>query len=111
MATYRTFSEHEAKTHLTSWGRKTCAHCQQRFWGRGSAWAGPYFCSNACQRAARNARRRNKRKAEQMYQSRPTGTCARCGAGLWLQQRATRRYCSDACRQKAYRDRQGAGGD
>jgi hypothetical protein len=31
-------------------------------------------------------------------------TCARCGCEFWTQ-RGTARYCSDACKQAAYRER------
>jgi predicted RNA-binding Zn-ribbon protein involved in translation (DUF1610 family) len=37
-----------------------------------------------------------------------SGTCAHCGAGPLPVKRSTKRYCSPACKQAAYRDRKSA---
>jgi endogenous inhibitor of DNA gyrase (YacG/DUF329 family) len=61
------------------------------------------YCSRECQQADRNERRR-----EQRHDRKPISKpikCARCGKRV-PPERSTRRYCSDACRQQAYRQRQ-----
>jgi endogenous inhibitor of DNA gyrase (YacG/DUF329 family) len=85
---------------------KTCSRCERTFFSLGQ-WAP--FCSTRCQQNDRNERRREQRalaRAERQRKRKP-GKCAVCGAKLADQVRSTLRYCSNACRQEAYRHRSG----
>jgi endogenous inhibitor of DNA gyrase (YacG/DUF329 family) len=78
---------------------KQCARCNRPFF----AYDAVSYCSRECQQADRNERRR-----EQRHDRKPISKpikCARCGKRV-PPERSTRRYCSDACRQQAYRQRQ-----
>jgi hypothetical protein len=87
------------------WGRqnckRACEHCQRKFYRRMS---GIRYCSRECARNALNLRRREKR--QQARRSRH-GKCEVCHTGLPNTEtgRSTRRYCSNECRQWAYRRR------
>jgi hypothetical protein len=73
-----------------------------RHWATGS---GYIWCSPECRSAGRaqvERDRRSKATAE-----RPQATCPMCGTPVRLQ-RSTRRFCSNACRQAAYRSRPAA---
>jgi hypothetical protein len=96
----------ESEMEFNNYTTRSCPTCGQVFFARGSAWVCIGFCSDECCRVARNKRRREKRAKAREYRSVERGTCARCGLTLYFQVRATRRYCSDQCRQLAYRERQ-----
>jgi hypothetical protein len=83
------------------WPTKRCTYCDQPF--RGRRGCGPKFCSAECQRADRNQRRRETRQQQRPWK--PLPHCAHCGKTIWNAKRSTARFCSDACRQKAYRRR------
>ncbi len=71
---------------------KSCIHCGVDI--------GPYmpdYCSHKCRRAAATARQREARAAERKF-----GKCRVCRKPL---KRVGQKYCSDACRQKAWRER------
>src|SRR5271163_1868419 len=77
--------------------QSACAVCGQR------VMAPPHrressVCSSRCYQRQRRARRRSLAKA----------TCAGCGLGFASKRKHTR-FCSDACRQRAYRERTTAG--
>ena len=75
-----------------------CRSCGRRLYYWGSELWPHHYCTESCERAARRERRRRPRRVSE-------GACARCGTRF----KATRvdaRYCSPACRQKAYRQRQ-----
>jgi len=59
---------------------------------------------------ARNVRRREARQEREKQRARECGACIVCQRKLRGQRRKTRRYCSDECRQRAYRQRQVAEG-
>ena len=80
--------------------KKVCPHCNAPFLGRGSPWSSPHYCSETCQQAARYLRRR-----AAITEIVRKGSCLCCGAPIADQIRTTRRYCSDKCRQRAYRQR------
>jgi hypothetical protein len=84
---------------------RQCSRCGRSFLvrGHGELWCCVSYCSRECQQADRNERRR-----EQRHDCKPISKpikCARCGNSV-PPERSTRRYCSDACRQAAYRQRQ-----
>ena len=89
MARYRT-SIDDPKAG-SRWLRKTCAQCGNSFLSRGKA---PTYCSERCARIASNARRQHQKRS----------ACLVCGAAL-NPQRASRKYCCGACRQRACRER------
>jgi endogenous inhibitor of DNA gyrase (YacG/DUF329 family) len=90
---------------LTAYHReRRCAACGRRYLGHRSR----RYCSDECRKPAKVA------AAKKQTESRRTGkheewvnysfTCETCGKkDTWY--RKTRRYCSDACRQMAYRRR------
>jgi len=80
---------------------RACSRCGKSFLAlRG----GTVYCSRECQQADRNERRAEKRAAERQRHPRKPIKCARPGCGRSVPpERSTRRYCSDACRQAAYR--------
>jgi predicted nucleic acid-binding Zn ribbon protein len=90
------------------WRERTCKLCGQQFLGRGHERSGLtptslYYCSDAC---AHNARNQRRRKTDMLARREAVETqprhCAVCGERMpW--RRGTRRYCSNACRQAAYR--------
>jgi hypothetical protein len=73
-----------------------CVDCGEAFYHREGERA-PSRCQT-CERAARNASQRRRRAAGRVVRS----TCERCGGAL-PESRAARKWCSDACRQAAYR--------
>jgi hypothetical protein len=73
-----------------------CVDCGEVFYHREGQRA-PSRC-RTCERSARNASQRRRRAARRAVRS----ACARCGTAL-SEPRAARRFCSDACRQAAYR--------
>jgi hypothetical protein len=73
-----------------------CAGCGG--WGAGS---GYLWCSAECQKADRAAKVRQRRAAARVQ---PHDRCVICDDKLPAS-RTTRRYCSDRCRQAAYRTR------
>jgi endogenous inhibitor of DNA gyrase (YacG/DUF329 family) len=78
-----------ADPHLYAFYR--CVQCN--VWAAGS---GTTFCSKEC----RNLHRRAQRAARE----KPSAICETCG-GQVAAERSNRRYCSNRCRQKAYRAR------
>jgi hypothetical protein len=77
-----------------------CAQCGKPFWCRGGDEAD--YCSAACKAKARLVRHLAKRQARARELT-PV-TCAGCDGPLAaVAQRVTRRYCSDACKQRFYR--------
>jgi hypothetical protein len=101
---YRTFEDDEGR----NYHEKTCRHCRKHFLSRGGAWSVPYFCSQRCTQDARNACRKAKRQEQRERQQWGRyGACVNCGHRLPRNPagRTTRRYCSDDCRQSAYRKR------
>ena len=89
---------------LSEW---ECAQCQRPLYlPRDRTWRRHPFCSGGCAREFYAAAQRNKRA-----ERRPSGqrrNCATCGAPVTTG-RADSRFCSSACRQKAYRKRVTAG--
>jgi hypothetical protein len=79
--------------------RESCAHCGGTFIG----WATRLYCCTKCQRTAAMGRRKVQRKQQQ--HERPLVACTQCGGEIPVH-RSTKRFCSDACRQAAYRARQ-----
>jgi hypothetical protein len=74
--------------------------CSREFFGRRNV----HFCSERGQ-DDRNERRREQRAQERALHKRKPGECVVCGTKRVEQMRSTLRYCSDACRQQAYRSR------
>ena len=58
------------------------------------------YCSERCRKRAAWKRERQRR-----HDDRPLVTCEACGEPVPHAERRTRRYCSHACRQRAYRER------
>ena len=88
----------------SDWYDVTPGHTHSRCTGCGRLLARTSFwparlCSEDCQRTARNTRRRVERAGH---------TCPSCG-NAFTPPRADARYCSPACRQKAYRERLASG--
>ena len=80
-----------------------CAGCQRPvYYPRSYRWRLRAHCSERCRLDAWNQRRRAERAAERRFR------CATCGA-TFTPPRADGRYCSPACRQRAYRQRQHGG--
>jgi hypothetical protein len=81
------------------WDRfRSCRHCgRRRYYWNGSPRS---YCTEACETAARRARRRHPRWQKRL-------TCFGCER-LFTTTRFDARYCSNACRQRAYRARVGA---
>ena len=78
---------------------RACRHCGRPMsWVGAEVWPG-WYCSEACAVQARRERRRHPRVTTE-------APCARCGR-RFLATRSDARYCSPACRQKAYRRRWG----
>lgn len=71
--------------------------------GEAEASAPRTFCSDDCRRAVFRLEARAKRLAERGDQEHPCETCHQ----LFTPRRADARYCSSACRQRAYRARRG----
>jgi endogenous inhibitor of DNA gyrase (YacG/DUF329 family) len=95
------------KSEINNYTTRSCPTCGQVFFARGSLWTRIRFCCTQCCRIARNQRQRERRKKRaDAHRHQKRGTCVRCGLTLYFQVRATRRYCSDRCRQQAYRQRQ-----
>jgi hypothetical protein len=61
------------------------------------------FCSRECVQAAAQERRTERRRQDRERKAKPI-KCEQCGS-MRPPERSTRRYCSDVCRQKAYRRR------
>jgi hypothetical protein len=107
---YRSLTD--ASFGLSQW--KNCAHCHDEFYGRRNV----KFCSPLCQQAERNETRREWRQWERENRQGklPERTCEHCRGPMQVQ-RASRRYCSNRCRQAAHRARanrpvrQGRGAD
>jgi hypothetical protein len=88
--------------------KKQCSGCGRLFLGRGSAWAAPYYCSDECRQDARRLRRETKRRLARKVRERELEgkfTCADCDTEIMFPSRTSRRYCSNSCRQRAYRRR------
>jgi hypothetical protein len=81
---------------------RQCSRCSRSFFTHHSG--GVLYCSRECQQADRNERRAERRKRERQHHPRKPIKCAHCGKRV-PPERSTRRYCSDACRQAAYRKR------
>jgi len=78
-----------------------CQHCQKYFLSTKSA--GVKYGSTKCRTAAKRAKEKGSKKP---------GHCALCGADIMtghVHFGTVRKYCSNACRQKAYRDKQSPG--
>ncbi len=88
--------------------KRPCRCCGRLFWAYRSAHRDtpPFFCSPACRVEYHRQRRQEKRHAIAAAREIDYGTCAVCGQPLRATaQRTSRRYCSDTCRQSAYRQR------
>ena len=102
--------------------RESCAHCNEKI---RRDYEEPYFglhwnrsfhpcCSQACADAlgvqieertlAKRLASRNRSRAEDRRWERKDLACQHCGAPV-VTARKSKRYCSTACRQKAYRER------
>ncbi len=81
-----------------------CPHCKRKFYGRGR---NVKICSPACLQAERNKTRREERKnfREDRLSELRERTCEHCGEEMPGLERASRRYCSNRCRQAAHRAR------
>jgi endogenous inhibitor of DNA gyrase (YacG/DUF329 family) len=86
---------------FSNYRERNCSRCGRQFFSTGYV----DYCSNQCQQADRNERRREQRAQERASRRREPGKCVVCGTKLVDQVRSTLRYCSDACRQQAYRSR------
>jgi hypothetical protein len=85
---------------------RQCVRCGGSFLVRGAgSLCAVYYCSRDCQQADRRDRRAAAREQERRRHPRKPIKCAQCGDRV-PPARSTRRYCSDACRQAAYRQRQ-----
>lgn len=74
---------------------KQCKECGTTFLGQSTT----DFCSVECQRRNHNQRRRK-------YHEKPLeAVCAMCSKPIEGAARASRRFCSNACRQASYRQR------
>jgi hypothetical protein len=82
--------------------RKTCSRCGRTFF----VVMGGYYCSTRCQQDDRNERRREQRaiEADERKAKRKVPCCEVCGEKL-DPTRSTLRFCSNAHRQQAYRNR------
>jgi hypothetical protein len=80
-----------------------CAVCQAWFLAHCRAKA----CSDACKKVRATAALKRFRRRERKNRERPSANCKVCGEPF-EPQRSTRLYCSDACQQKAYRERKAA---
>lgn len=92
-------------------GRKTvpafvetpCAECGRSVWKRPRKGNSRVFCSNECAtRFYRHEALRNRNSTLNLLVS----SCNTCGGAIADKRRGDVRYCSPACRQKAYRQRQ-----
>jgi endogenous inhibitor of DNA gyrase (YacG/DUF329 family) len=84
---------------------RECSRCGRKFFTH--QFAGVSYCSDRCAQQERIDRRREQRAhaRERARKARKPGKCEACGAKLQDQIRKTKRFCSDACRQWAYRRR------
>jgi predicted nucleic acid-binding Zn ribbon protein len=90
---------------------RSCVYCGVAFAGTARA----LYCSQRCKNRVYDERHREQRRAyaRQWYrrQPRPPGTappprtCAQCGQAF-TPGKTWGRYCSDTCRQRAFRQRQ-----
>jgi hypothetical protein len=94
----RAFGQHPGP-YLSNYRETNCSRCGRQFFALGD---GVSYCSSRCQQDDRNERRREQRAQQRALHKRELGKCAVCGK-LVDQVRSTLRYCSNACRQKAYR--------
>jgi hypothetical protein len=94
-----------------SWHKAICKHCQKEFWKRGKRsgwWSSPRFCSEEC---ARNVCRLNRKESranvtKHRLHELKFSQCEGCGSTFdGKAERASKRFCSNACRQRAYRQR------
>jgi len=89
--------------HPRQWELKPCIHCgrplyvQVKKWGR---WGYVQPVTTACDQYCRNAARAKQRRALRRQSQR----CNHCG-GEYQPQSSASRFCSPACKQKAYRKR------
>jgi hypothetical protein len=91
--------------------KRSCLCCGRTFIPRRRH---QHYCSRVCRLDARRLRRGERRyyarrTREQAsfrasFTPTPDAVCATCGTGLH-RERVTRRYCSNRCRQRAYRGR------
>jgi hypothetical protein len=85
--------------------KKTCSRCGRTFF---SVMGGSYYCSTRCQQDDRNESRREKRTVESAERKRKSKVrrCEATGCRNVLDpERSTLRFCSSACKQRAYRER------
>ena len=76
--------------------RKSCRSCEEEFYGPGSDWDAPFYCSVACKTAARRQERARVREPKKPIK------CAECGE-RFTPKRSTARFCSARCRVAAHR--------
>ncbi len=76
----------------------TCAHCDRPIWLDADFVWRP-FCSERCRWMASNGRAKERRSAARV------ASCVACGMRM-KGYRLDAEYCSDGCRQYAYRERQ-----
>jgi hypothetical protein len=94
-----------------SYSKKSCRCCGKPFWVEhrfADPDEAPFFCSPACRTEDRRQRRLEERHEAAQAREIDYGRCTVCGEPLQSTARRTsRRYCSPACRQAAYRERNG----
>jgi hypothetical protein len=81
----------------------TCCECKRPVWKRPRAGNPRVFCTTDC--SNRFYSRMALRKRNSGFNSQ-VSTCNACGGAIPANRRGDVRYCSPACRQKAYRQRQ-----
>jgi len=102
---HRAFNRHDLD--FANIRETTCSRCERTFF---YAAGGASYCSKKCEQDDRNERRREQRALQraEVQRERTPRSCAVCGRPLTDQVRRTKRYCTDGCRQKAYRRRRPA---
>jgi hypothetical protein len=91
---HKRYPWYHERPHVTICRRCGRRRHRNRGWGTSRA-----YCCDACAHAADLKRRRSRRRTWH-----PKQTCATCGAAF-TPTRSDARYCSPACRQRAYRQR------
>jgi hypothetical protein len=106
----QTIRELDAAGYIQAWNWnarvRRCVQCQTIYIGH---WRSKY-CSDVCRKPERNraARDSMQKRAQGRARRRDAETCEQCGSPC-QGQRAGRRYCSTACKQRAYRQRADSG--
>jgi len=85
----------------------SCAYCKVTF---GANRCDKKYCSKQCRQAASTLRKTGKRRGKRgatLYSAGYT-MCSMCGKEFYLNMGSVKEYCSNSCRQKAYRERKNA---